>query len=212
MDLSTLLQRQLATQKSPLKSVILQTSLDLFNVQGIESTTIEEIRVSAQASVGAIYHHFKNKEGLIAQLFFLGLNDQHETLRQHLNNCHSLQATISAIVYSYIDWVQENPEWARFQYAARFNVSNSEFADELKQRNYERNKTIKAAFQTHLNAQQLVQLSQECAPSLLIGSSENYCKAWLSKRVKREPTAYREVFAHSAWLCVQDLLQPEAQP
>ena len=42
----------------------------LFLEQGIETTSIEMIRAKSESSVGAIYHHFKNKEGIVAVLFF----------------------------------------------------------------------------------------------------------------------------------------------
>jgi len=49
---------------------ILLDALDCFLEQGIETTSIEMIRAKSESSVGAIYHHFKNKEGIVAALFF----------------------------------------------------------------------------------------------------------------------------------------------
>lgn len=54
---------------SELKREILARSLTCFNDQGIEATTIETIRATWETSVAATYHHFGNKDGLVAVLF-----------------------------------------------------------------------------------------------------------------------------------------------
>ena len=48
----------------------------------------------------------------------------------------------------------------------------------------------------------ILALPKETYASLLIGPAENFCRAWLSGRVKESPIAYAEVFAEAAWRAV----------
>ena len=50
---------------------ILDTALNLFSDSGYFGTSIHDIHRAAGVSVGAIYHHFKNKEALAKSLYDL---------------------------------------------------------------------------------------------------------------------------------------------
>lgn len=203
MDTSELLIRHIPNKRALLKRSILQTALTCFNQQGIEATTIDHIRVACDTSVGAIYHHFGNKEGLVAQLFLIALEDQAQHFDQYLASAQSVQDGIYALVYSYVDWVDAHPEWARFLFAARFLVAHGEFQDELQQRNKSRHKMLLTWLNLHQQPHEMKQLPTELIPSLLIGAAENYCRAWLSGRVTTRPTAYRTQLAETAWNAIK---------
>ena len=47
---------------------ILETALDLFDREGFENVSVEEIAQAAGCSVGNIYHYFKSKDELAIQL------------------------------------------------------------------------------------------------------------------------------------------------
>ena len=53
-------EKSLATQ-----DVICEKALELFRIYGYEKTTISDICQSANLTSGAIYHHFKSKEGIL---------------------------------------------------------------------------------------------------------------------------------------------------
>ena len=69
MQNQQLLERVYRGKRFALKRQILAEALQCFLEQGIETATIEMIRERSGASVGAIYHHFKHKEGLVAALY-----------------------------------------------------------------------------------------------------------------------------------------------
>lgn len=52
------------------KEQILTATLKLIVEKGIESTPMSEIAKAADTGMGAIYHHFPNKESLINELYF----------------------------------------------------------------------------------------------------------------------------------------------
>ena len=109
---------------------------------------------------------------------------------------------MAALVYSYVDWVSAQPELARFMFQARSSVSKGPHAKELQQRNRERAKLMMAWFAAPERAGTLKAWPPELLLSLLIGPAENYCRAWLSGRVKASPMQYREMLAQAVWASV----------
>ncbi|CAI8754298.1 TetR/AcrR family transcriptional regulator [Pseudomonas sp. IT-P218] len=199
METADLLERCYPGRRAELKRDIFRKALQLFNEQGIEATTIEMIRAECDTSVGAIYHHFGNKEGLVAALFFTALDDQAKLRDSYLADAQSTQAGVHALVHSYVDWVDNQPEWARFQYHARFAVTKGPFKDELVARNKARNKLLFEWLGASARVDVLRGYPPELLPSLIIGQAESYCRAWLSGRAKGSPKAYRDLLADSAW-------------
>ncbi|AWY39857.1 TetR family transcriptional regulator [Pseudomonas putida] len=197
METSDLLERAWPGRRAELKRDIFRKALQLFNEQGIEATTIDMIRAECDTSVGAIYHHFGNKEGLVAALFFTALDDQARLRDSYMADAGTAQAGVHALVHSYVDWVDSQPEWARFQYHARFAVTKGPFSDELAERNKVRNKKLLEWLSAHRD--QMGGFSAELMPSLIIGQADSYCRAWLSGRTKGSPKAYRELLAEAAW-------------
>jgi len=203
MDTADLLERSYPGRRAELKRDIFRKALNLFNEQGIEATTIEMIRAECDTSVGAIYHHFGNKEGLVAALFFTALEDQGRLRDAYLDAADSTEEGVQALVFSYVDWVEQQPQWARFQYHARFAVTKGPFKEDLAERNKTRNLRLRQWLAESGRAAQLQDLPAELLPSLIIGQADSYCRAWLAGRVKGSPTDYREVLARAAWRSIR---------
>lgn len=198
-----ILENRFPGRRAALKREILEQALRCFNEAGVEATTIDAIKARCDTSVGAIYHHFGNKEGILSALFFAALDDQRQRLEQELVGVGSLREAVYSIVWSYLDWVVANPEWARFLYQARSPVAKGPFQQELKDRNIQNYRMLKEKLMGIGNGDTGIGLPFEILFSLIIGPSENYCRAWLSGRVKTSPLQYREEFAESAWRSLQ---------
>lgn len=185
--------------RSNLKRRILACALACFNEHGMAFTSIDLIKARAETSVGAIYHHFKSKEGVAAALYFLALDDQSRLFEARLGKADDVEIAIKTMVSCYLEWVTSQPELARFLLQARTYVAQGPHADQLAERNKGRfNPLIEwivhGAGSGHLRA-----LPRETYAPLLIGQAESYCRAWLSGRVKVLPTVHTEVFAEAAW-------------
>lgn len=200
-----LLERCYPGRRAELKRNILQQALGCFNRLGLEATTIEMIRAECETSVGAIYHHFTNKEGLVAALFFTALDDQAQLRGSYLAQAQTLEQGVQALVYSYVDWVDAQPEWARFQFHARFAVTRGPFSEELAERNRTRNRSLLEWLKARSASDALPAIPAELLPSLIIGQAESYCRAWLSGRVQGRPREYREHLAAAAWRSIAGL-------
>jgi AcrR family transcriptional regulator len=211
METSDLLERCYPGRRAELKRDIFRKALALFNDLGVEATTIEMIRAECDTSVGAIYHHFGNKEGLVAALFFTALDDQAQLRDRYLAEAKTTEEGVHALVHSYVDWVDSQPEWARFQYHARFAITKGPFKDELATRNKTRNHTLGAWLAEPGRRDELRAVPGELLLSLIIGQADSYCRAWLSGRVKGSPKAYRELLAQAAWRSICDNSLADAQ-
>lgn len=199
MDNLVLLERIYSGRRAELKRIILNEALFCFLNDGIESTTIEMIRDRANTSIGAIYHHFKNKEGIVRALYLAALQD-HAQRREHaLQSVQSLQQGVETIVASYVDWVVDFPDFARFLYAANFILTKSDDVSELKQKNHQRNQHLLAWMKQQSNSVFLQNIPYELLLSLVIGATESYCRAWLSGKVSTSPMVYKQTLSQAAW-------------
>ncbi|MBE2170342.1 TetR/AcrR family transcriptional regulator [Acinetobacter oleivorans] len=200
-----LLERLYPSRKAALKRQILLDALSCFLENGIETTSIEMVRSKSDSSVGAIYHHFKNKEGIVATLFFAALDDQAALRDEYLEGTKSLQEVLYAFIHSYVDWVSGQPEFAKFLISARFSVMQGEDQERLVQKNKLRNQKIFSEISKYAEAEFLKAIPHELLLSLVIGSTENYCRAWLSQRVKSDPKVYKDILSKAAWDSLQNL-------
>ena len=60
-------------QTSELKSRVMEVALGHFSEVGIERTNVSNILNDSGCSVGSLYHHFGNKEGIAEALFATAL-------------------------------------------------------------------------------------------------------------------------------------------
>ena len=184
------------------KRHILSCALACFNEWGLVATTMETIRARADSSVGSIYHHFGNKDGLIAALYFAALDDQLALAPPRILAATGVREAIETLVRTYMDWVTQQPEMARFMTQARHAVAEGPFKNDLVQRNRCRFGELLAWLERGVKEGAIRALPREAYASLLIGQSENYCRAWLGGRVKGTPSDMAGVFAEAAWRSV----------
>lgn len=184
------------------KRRILSGALACFNELGIEATTIETIRGRTKSSVGSIYHHFGNKEGLVAALCFAALDDQLNLMQPRVKSASTPREAVGQLIHSYLEWVSQKPELARFIAQARQSVATGPFGKDLDERNRQRYGNLHKWLARGIEDGTILALPKEIYASLLIGPSENYCRAWLSGRVSESPITYAKILAEAAWRAV----------
>ncbi|MFJ3485597.1 TetR/AcrR family transcriptional regulator [Pseudomonas sp. NPDC090202] len=196
------LERSYPGARAALKRDILLSALACFNEHGLEPTTIDMIRARCGTSVGNIYHHFGNKEGVVAALFFCALDDLARLREAYLATAGSAREGIAALVQSYVDWVTRQPDLARFQYQARSVVATGPQAEALTERNRQRNGHLKGWLADPERRKAFRPWPPELFLSLIVGPAESYCRAWLAGRVSTPPGEYREELAEAVWMSV----------
>lgn len=194
------------------KRQILVVALQCFTEHGVAGTTIDMIREASGMSVGSLYHHFGNKDKIAAAVFIQGMREFAELLQSYLGKADAqvgLEAEskakhgVKAIVYANIDWISQNPDWARFVFHHRSIVSKAGAGNKL-------------AGDMHLFFQQLIiwfkpyteqglfrSISMELLSSLITGPCHDYARHWLAGRYNTPLAEYREEFANAAWNSVR---------
>ena len=186
---------------------ILNAALACAAEGGVDAVTIDGVRARCGASVGSIYHHFGNRDGIVAALFFDIFHDQSRSVQAQLDAAQGVEAGVQALVTGYLDWVVAQPERARFLFQARGAVAAGPRTPDLAEAARRRNQALVAWFEPHRRSGALRDLPCELMPSLVMGPVQSYCRAWLSGNAAQgglpSPTTYRTELAEAAWRSVR---------
>ena len=174
---------------------------------GVDAVSIDGVRARCGASVGSIYHHFGNKDGIVAALFFDIFHDQSSSVQAQLDAARGVEAGVRALVTGYLDWVVAQPERARFLFQARGAVAAGPRTPDLAEAARRRNQALVTWFEPHRRSGALRDLPCELMPSPVMGPVQSYCRAWLSGNAAQgglpSPTTYRTELAEAAWRSVR---------
>ena len=196
-----------AVEPSTRRQDILDAALACATAHGVDAISIDSLRAHCGASVGSIYHHFGNKEGVVAALFFDIFNAQSRSVQAQLDATIDAQGGVRALVTGYLDWVVAQPAQARFLFQARNPVATGPRAPDLAQAAQERNQALRAWFEPHRQSGSVRNLPCELLPSLVMGPVQSYCRAWLAADTGAgalpSPETYREELAAAAWRAVR---------
>ncbi|WP_447591053.1 TetR/AcrR family transcriptional regulator [Aquipseudomonas campi] len=185
--------------RSSRKDEILQAALACFTESGVDATTIEMIRDRSGASIGSLYHHFGNKERIIAALYLAGTGEYAAMLEQGFASVRSAEDCVKLLVTSYVDWVVANPDWARFVLHSRGRVEASELGEQLREANRVHYQRIFAALADYRELGQLCVMPADCFASVVIGPSHDFARNWLAGRTQTPLADCRDLLAQVAW-------------
>lgn len=186
---------------------ILDAALACATTHGLDALSIEHLRAHCGASVGSIYHHFGNKEGVVAALFLDIFHAQSRSVQTQLDAAQDAESGVRALVTGYLDWVVAQPAQARFLFQARSPVAAGPHALDLALAAQHRQQALRTWFEPHRQAGALLDLPCELLPSLVMGPVQSYCRAWLAAPADPgalpSPDTYREELAAAAWRAVR---------
>lgn len=180
------------------KSAILTAALAVFSEHGIEAATIDDIRQRSGASVGSIYHHFGNKEGLAAALFAQGLDDYWTRLIAAIAAAPDARLAIHAMLDTHVGWIVAKPDLARFLFARRQAVSQAH-EDSIRQLTNQRFKQLFELFKPWFQQGLFRRLPSELYAPLLLGPAQELSRHWLGGRLAFDPRQAIEELSGAAW-------------
>ncbi len=105
------------TENLPQK--ILDTALRLFSEKGYFNTSVQDIRRAAGVSIGAIYHHFDNKEGIAQALVASILERFEQAVADIAEEQTSAEAQCRAVVEMLFRMTEEDPRTMAFALYAK---------------------------------------------------------------------------------------------
>lgn len=185
---------------------ILKAALKCFSERGAEATSIEMIRDLSGASVGSIYHHFGGKDGIAQALYLEGLRNANALALKRLRPLRDARAGVQALVLAFVDWVVQNPEWARYVYGTAA-VWAAGPAPELKALNEEYFKELQAWLEPHLAKGRIRKLPVLALVALIYGPVFAYARRWLLGETPKSLKLLAAEFADAAWCAVKASLQ-----
>lgn len=178
---------------------ILVAALECFDRQGVDGTTIADIRERSGASTGSIYHHFGSKEGIATALLVEGLERNARLLEQRLDGAEGAREGVRTVVRSTIEWIAEHPDWARFIYDVSGGRVSPENREALRAATDSHQRVIDDYFGRYFEAGPLRPVPRECFASLVVGPVHDYARRWLSGQVDGALRDRVDLFADAAW-------------
>ncbi|HKY90787.1 MAG TPA: TetR/AcrR family transcriptional regulator [Nevskiaceae bacterium] len=185
------------------RAAVLSAALACFNEKGVEATNIGDICARAGASVGSVYHHFGNKEGIAVALLAGGLSDHVDHLERNLGKARTARQAVHVLVGTLVTWVAANPEWARYIYNVRHGSLGQAADEQLREVNARYGALLDRCFGPHFADGAFRKLPRETLPSLVIGPVHDYARRWLNGQVSGKLTEHVDVFAETAWNAVR---------
>lgn len=129
-----LLNRIYPGKENQTKRLVLKHAIECFYQYGVDATSIDMIKAKSNLSIGGIYHHFKNKEAIIAALVLAAIDDLFSYRQRYLLSAKSFEECIYALVLGYLDWMDEHPGFAKIMLAEKFDIYAGEFKKDIAQK------------------------------------------------------------------------------
>ncbi|MCW9046599.1 MAG: TetR/AcrR family transcriptional regulator [Gammaproteobacteria bacterium] len=104
------------TRKSPehTRQLVLTATLQLFTEKGYFNTSVRDIARESQVSIGSIYHHFKDKEGVASAMYNDLLKRMSESLDDIQRNKDSAYERCHAVIELLFKVTEEEPRLMEF--------------------------------------------------------------------------------------------------
>ncbi len=187
------------------KREILDAALQCFAGKGFAATTMADIRERAGASTGSIYHHFKSKEQLAAELYLEGVRRAQQHGLEALLHEHNAEQGVRALVNAYLDWVRDNPRFAAFLYA----MQQADFvqAVEADLERIQREGVEGAAewFRARMLRGELPNLPADVVRAILYGPAAHFARQWTAAQADVDLETAKRHLATAAWRALDGL-------
>jgi AcrR family transcriptional regulator len=178
---------------------ILEAALECFANKGFGATTMADIRERAEASTGSIYHHFRSKEQLAAELYLEGVRStQLHGLRALLQKDHA-EHGIRALVEGYLDWVSDNRRLAVFLFTMRHADFLQAVEDDLGRVEREAIEGATEWFRSRMVSGELQNLTTDVVRAILYGPANHFARQWIASQADVELQTAKRVLASAAW-------------
>lgn len=183
---------------------IMQTALTCFVENGFTSTTIDMIREKSGASIGSLYHHFRNKEDIASALYIEAMSDHFSTLRSALDEIdpsheNIAELGIKTIVLTYGFWVENHPELAKYVFLGRSVIVDPEGKAQLAEQNKHQLEYLRGIFSSWIAKDLIRRMPVNLYHAIVIGPVQEYSRQWLAGKVKIPLSDVKNELAEAAW-------------
>lgn len=182
---------------------IIEAALACFTQNGIIDTTMEEIQHKAGVSNGSLYHHFKNKDQLVAAVYLEGILDYQTGLLEQVTKQVEARNGILALVRFHLGWVNEYPEWSAYLFQSRSDDFSSEIHRSIATANQRFFAELEAYFHKFSEAGMLKNMSSSIRLSLLLGPCQQFAQLMVNKNCAIDLTEAVSQIGEGIWLALK---------
>jgi len=186
----------LATTPSPTRVRLLDSALQRFANDGPLATTLDDVRGDAGTSVGAVYHHFPDKEALYDAVRERALADFQEAFAAELEAHADAESGVRAIVVFQVRWCADNPA------AAKLLLSGRPSRAELMNREFFAR--IRGWWRLHAHYGAVRNLDLLVLYALWLGPSMELTRHWLTDDAPAPRPSQINTLADAAWAALKE--------
>jgi AcrR family transcriptional regulator len=179
---------------------ILKAALKLFSNQEL---SIERLSEQSAVSVGSIYHHFGNLNGVSAALYQSSMTDLLQKIIRAVEVQTTARDKVLAQSRAYMEWTREKKAAARFIHASAYAPYMQQYADEIRQAKGPILQELMSLFEPHIRAGEMIALPLPLYEILLIGPLAELARRWLSGGSGLDLDAAWEYLPERIWLSVE---------
>jgi AcrR family transcriptional regulator len=187
---------------------ILDAALACFASSGFGAATMADIRARAGASTGSIYHHFKSKEQIAAELYLEGVRSAQAFGLSALLEHSDAERGIRALVEAYLDWVEQHPALAAFQFAMRHADFMQAVEQDLTRIQREANAAATDWFRARMVSGELPNVTPDVMRAILYGPAAHFARQWTAAQADTTLAAAKRQLASAAWSALCGLRPP----
>ena len=182
---------------------IVRAALACFAEKGFAQTTMADIRQSANASTGSVYHHYGSKEQLAAAVLLEGIITHQSGIVAELNHHHGAKEGIYAIVRFHLRWVNEHQDWARFMFQMREADIVASAEENIRETNRNMFKQLFDWLEPHIENGAIKRFPRDMYMPLIMGPCFAYVRLLLSGLSTTDISSAGEILAMSIWRSIK---------
>lgn len=175
---------------------ILQVALKLFVEQGFRGTSTSQIAKVAEVATGTLFHHFKNKEELIKELYLGAKFDLAEYLETKLVKSDSPKEKMRALWFAFINWAMTNEDEYRF---FKHCDATPYIGDDIRRMGEARFEFIMSLFTEVTNRRKDKTIPQELLIDLFVGMLYGFINHLMKHPEKIQDQKLREIGFDCCW-------------
>lgn len=185
------------------RQAILAATLQAVAARGLHKTTITEIQQRSGASVGSIYHHFGDREGVLYALYIESLTDCFTQLSAALQQAATARDGIRGMACAYLTWVEVNPERASFIYEASQGDLLRSYRSAILQFKEAFYMDMVTWMRPYLQSGELITLPPWAYDAILMGPAHEFARRWLGGLQKLSMADAQTIIADAVWRAIQ---------
>ena len=191
---------------------VLTAALACFAEQGEYDSTIQELAARAQVSVGSIYHHFGSRDRIDYELYCRAMESLLLACQAALARRRTARTGVQAMVRAYLTWVVENPDAARFIYAAGQTKAVDKWRAELAELKHRLVAPIFAWAAPFIERGEIVALPPAFYEVLIIGPAAEFARRWLGGAPGLDVEGAMRVLPETVWRSIAPCSPPVQNP